>query len=151
VSLRTDRASWTGAVAGLVVLAACSGGPPRPVDIVLNEESCRQCRMAISQREFAGELVLEDGRVETFDDIGCLATWVRETEPPRTAGLFVHDYASGAWLDAREAYFVRSEKLSTPMGSGLAAFEDPSAAREAATRWEGSVLRWDEVLEGGEP
>lgn len=147
----TDRLSRSRVAVALAFLAACSEGVPRPVDIVLNEESCRQCRMAVSQREFSAELVSERGVVDAFDDIGCLVTWLRETSPSGAAGVFVHDYETGEWLDARAAHFVRSEKLSTPMGSGLAAFDREESAREAAARWDGVVLRWDEILNGGEP
>ena len=61
-----------------VALAACAGGPPEPAPIVLDEDACSHCRMTISEREYAAELVTREGQVERFDDVGCLAAWLRE-------------------------------------------------------------------------
>jgi copper chaperone NosL len=133
----------------LSVLAGCTGGKPVPVEITLNEENCSHCRMAVSRREFAAEVVTVSGPVDFFDDIGCLRDWVKEHLPPESAGLFVVDQTTGEWLDARTAFFVKAQKLPTPMSSGLAAFETEAAARSTAEKLEGEVIRWREVLEGG--
>ncbi len=127
-------------------LMACTGGVPEPVEIALNEETCSHCRMAVSQREFAAEVVTVTGRVDYFDDIGCLAKWVVEHQPSESAGLFIVEHHSGEWLDAKAAYYIRSEKLPTPMSSGLAAFKSEGAARSAADELEGEVWAWPEVL-----
>jgi copper chaperone NosL len=129
-------------------MLACTGGPPEPVEIVLNEANCSHCRMAVSQREFAAEVVTVSGSVDTFDDIGCLGIWVKEHQPPESAGLFVVDHDTGEWVDAREAFFVLSKKLPTPMSSGLAAFKTEESARAAAERLEGKVILWETVLAG---
>jgi copper chaperone NosL len=132
-----------------LVLVGCTGGVPEPVEIVLNEENCSHCRMAVSQREFAAEVVTVSGSVDYFDDIGCLRDWVKEHRPPESAGFFVVDQTTGEWLDAKTAFFVLARKLPTPMSSGLAAFDAEASARSAAEKLEGEVLRWAQVLEGG--
>lgn len=137
---------WLTAVGINWALVACTAGVPEPVEIVLNEEACSHCRMAVSQREFATEVVTVSGSVDYFDDIGCLTEWVIEHQPPESAGLFVVDFRSGEWLDAKAAYYVRSEKLPTPMSSGLAAFKNEVAANSAADELEGQVLVWPEIL-----
>jgi copper chaperone NosL len=135
-------------IAGGITLAflACSGGVPQPVEIVLNEETCSHCRMAVSQREFAAEVVTVSGSLDVFDDIGCLVQWMAEHQPPESAGLFVVDFESGEWLDAKAAYYIRSEKLPTPMSFGLAAFKSEAAARAVADELEGEVILWPQVL-----
>jgi copper chaperone NosL len=102
--------------------------------------------MAVSQREFAAEAVTVSGSVDFFDDIGCLAEWVIEHQPPESAGLFVVDFRSGEWLDAKAAYYIRAEKLPTPMSFGLAAFQSEASALSAADELEGEVLAWPQVL-----
>jgi copper chaperone NosL len=129
-----------------LILVGCTGGVPEPVEIALNEENCSYCRMAVSEREFAAEVVTASGSVDYFDDIGCLRDWVKEHRPPESAGLFVVDRTSGEWLDAESAFFVQAQELPTPMSSGLAAFATEASARSMAERLEGEVLRWDEVL-----
>ena len=44
------------------------------------------------------------------------------------------------WIDSRDAVFVSSPALRTPMGGGLIAYRDRAAAREGAARHRGSVI-----------
>jgi copper chaperone NosL len=118
------------------------------VPIVLDEDACSHCRMAISQREYAAELVTPQGLVELFDDVGCLAAWLREHGRPEGAALFVVDFASGEWLAAEEATYVVSPALPTPMRSGLAAFGDPAAAEAATAELGGETAGWEAVRSG---
>ncbi len=135
-----------GAGIALAGLLACQDGRPEPVEIPLNEASCSHCRMAVSEREFAAEVVAPDGRVNYFDDIGCLAAWLREHQPPAEAGIYVVDFETGKWLNAESAYYVKSSRIPTPMASGVVAFSDAERAVEAAKRYEGRQLTWQEVL-----
>ncbi|HFB98209.1 MAG TPA: hypothetical protein ENJ62_03630 [Bryobacterales bacterium] len=131
----------------LVLLASCRGGRPEPVEIALNEESCSHCRMAVSEREFAAEAVAPDGRVDYFDDIGCLAAWVREHQPPPETALYVVDFETGEWLAAESAYYVKSDQIPTPMSFGLVAFGDVERADRAAEKFRGRRLSWQQVLD----
>ena len=133
-----------------LVLTAC-GGEPQPVPIVYDEDACSHCRMAVSQPAFAAELVTPGGQVELFDDLGCLAAWLREHPPPAGSGLFVADYESHDWFAAPDATYLVSPELPTPMGSGLAAFHDRSAAETLAAQLGGRLLTWEEVLTEAAP
>jgi copper chaperone NosL len=126
---------------------SCSPGVPEPVEIVFNEESCSFCRMAVSQREFAAEVVTLSGSLDTFDDIGCLVKWMKEHQPPSSAGVFVVDFNDGTWISATDAAYVHSEDLPTPMSSGLAAFKDRTSAETAVEKIGGRVLQWRELWE----
>ena len=131
-----------------VALAACAGGPPEPAPIVLDEDACSHCRMTISEREYAAELVTREGQVERFDDVGCLAAWLREHGRPEGAAAFVVDYRSGEWLAAEAATYVVSPALPTPMRSGLAAFADRAAAEAATAELGGETANWEAVQAG---
>ena len=137
---------YAGMTVLLVTVVACSGGRPEPIEFTLNEENCSFCRMAVSQREFAAQVVTAAGAFDTFDDIGCLRDWIKEQHPPETAGIFVVDYEKGHWIDARTASYVLSKKLPTPMSSGLAAYQEKTSAETAAAKLEGEVLQWEEML-----
>jgi copper chaperone NosL len=123
-------------------LADCGGGELEPAELVLNEEACSHCRMAVSQKRFAAQAVARSGRTDFFDDIGCLAKWAPEHAPIGTTAVFVVDYETGVWLDARKAHYVRSDGLDTPMASGLVAFGAKERAAAAATRLQGRTLDW---------
>jgi copper chaperone NosL len=63
----------------------------------------------------------------------------------------VADYDSHEWLAAPEAFYMQSPELPTPMGSGLAAFHDRSAAETLAAQLGGRLLTWEEVLTEAAP
>lgn len=131
-----------------LALAACGGGAPEPVPIVLDEDACSYCRMAISQPEYAAELVTPEGRVERFDDVGCLAAWLRRHGRPEGAAAFVAEYRTGGWIAAESASYLVSPALPTPMSSGLAAFADRAAAEAAASELGGEAVGWEDVRSG---
>jgi len=107
--------------------------------------------MAVSQRQFAAEVVTLGGTVDYFDDIGCLARWWNERRPPAGSGVFVVDDESGRWLEAGGAHYVQSDRLNTPMRFGLVAFAGAAQAEAAAAEFEGRLLGWDEVLREAAP
>lgn len=131
----------------LLVCWSCTKGPLQPVELVLNEEVCSHCRMAISELSYSGQVVSEDGSVAFFDDLGCLARAIREGRAADTSAVFVADYPAGGWLPAGSAIFVRSSQLPTPMRSGVVAFASEEQARVAAAELQGEVMGWEQVLE----
>lgn len=131
---------------GVTCLAGCRPGKPQPVDIVLSEDACAACRMAVSDRKFAAEIVSAQGHVDYFDDLGCLVQRVRAQPPDPHSAIYVVDFNSGAWLDNSTAYFLWSKDMPTPMSFGLAAYAGQDSASAASKQWPGEILRWDELL-----
>lgn len=82
-----------------------------------------------------------------FDDIGCMVEFLQENESLPYA-LWVSDYNSGEWVRANNAWFVHSEDVVTPMGSGVVAVSNESAARELAARLSGTVLQFEALTAG---
>ncbi len=135
----------------LVVLAACGGGPaaPEPAKIRFGETTCTECGMIISQAKYASSFAYEEseGRFKSlpFDDIGDMLTHMRQHPELIPAGVWVHDYASEEWIDAETAFFVQSGAIKSPMGHGIAAFADKTAAERLAAETAGQVLDWDHL------
>lgn len=100
------------------VLAAvafgCAGGSA-PVDPVWGKQACDSCKMIIGDRRYAAELVLENGERRFFDDVGCLAEYLRVHGS--AGGAWVRD-ERGTWVDARRARYVTG--VHTPMDYGFA-------------------------------
>jgi copper chaperone NosL len=133
-------------------LAACdSGGKPRPINIVWTEDSCDVCRMAVSDRKFAAELVKSDGTYKAYDDIGCLVDMARKSAPIPRSAMYVLDFDAGGWLDAEAAHYLYSPDLPTPMSYGIGAFASAQAALEASKQWNGKVLDWPGLLKEFKP
>lgn len=143
---QTSRRNFLGRLAGsgfaltplAALLAACnkSGWPEGMAEIKWDRDTCSRCSMVISDRRFAAEI--RGGPKDTvfkFDDLGCLAFWLRDkaTDFPWLAEpatrIWVADSASTAeqpsWLDARKAHYSSGRK--SPMGYGYAASAYPQA------------------------
>jgi len=141
---------WRSFAAGyltLAVLAACTPGPtePSPPEIIYGQDVCDACGMIISEARFAAGAVLEDGETLKFDDIGDMLRYQGSHPDLEVAAWFVHDTPSEAWLNAVAATYVVSPAISSPMGSGLAAFADPGPAASFAAEVDGEVLGWDQI------
>lgn len=105
----------------LASLLGC-GGPvePAPPEIRYGLDECATCRMIVSEERHAAALVAEDGgRVERFDDLGCLVLRLAERE---SAGAHLWVHGTDGWLDARRAVYVHHPEQATPMGYGYRAY-----------------------------
>lgn len=126
-------------IAGLALspLAAALGAcgkkgdwPEGMAEIKWDRDTCVRCSMVISDRRFAAQMRGgEKNTVFKFDDIGCLAFWLRDkaAQHPWMNGpatrMWVAD-SSGMgehWLDPRTAHFVAGK--ASPMGYNFAAVQ----------------------------
>jgi copper chaperone NosL len=142
------RRRWLFAI--ILLLAAC-GGPatPEPAKIRFGETMCAECGMIISQPKYAASFAYaeSEGRFKSlpFDDIGDMLEHMRNHSDLIPVGVWVHDYESEEWINAETAHFVRSNAIRSPMGHGIVAFADKSAAERLAAEVDGQVLDWDQL------
>lgn len=107
---------------------------------------CAQCRMAISEKRYAAEMVGSEGDVIKFDNLDCMVRYVSGRGlKDKAAAWFVMDSDGREWLDARQASFVRSASIPGPMGNGILAVRDATQAEHLAQRFSGQVLRFDDL------
>lgn len=133
------------AVVGLLLLVtACS---QEPAEIHYGSDECAHCKMMITDNQFASQIVTGKGKVYKFDAIECMAVYHRMNKDELSgAMLYVSNYDNpGNWLNAREAQFVKSEVVNSPMGESLLAFPSPKEAREHTAEKPGTLLKWAEV------
>ena len=115
----------------LAALPGCSRGPAAPVAIDAKNDRCGWCRMAVSDARFAAQLVAPSEEPRMFDDIGCLATFLKSGGAPAKGQIaYVADHRTKAWVRATAALYTKKPGLETPMGSGLVAHAD-AASRDA--------------------
>ena len=132
-------------IAMLMVLAQCQRRAAEPVAIEAND-MCSFCRMSISERRYAAELIDEEGEVFKFDDIGCLANFMKQKRNNATIrATFVMDFDRREWLKAENGFYVRSSELKTPMNGGIVAFKDQSSAAAAVAKYHGAKLEFAEL------
>lgn len=121
----------------------------QPVDILPEADECATCVMAIENLPVASELTLRDGDVKKFDDIGCMAQYVKRKRLKESAikGMFVHDLPSGRWVPLERATLVKSS-YPTPMRYGIVAFATPAGAKKMAAKYKPKLVSWADVLKG---
>lgn len=135
-------------IVGLLLLSGCNSKSRGPVPIEA-DDTCASCRMAISERRYAAELIKRDGSVYKLDDITCMLRFARSHALRSPAvNFYVTDYKNGRdWLDARHSYFAGLKtSVSSPMGSGIVAFRNAGDAEQVEGNKFGHPLTFEELL-----
>ena len=129
----------------LVVLYGCS---PEPEPIRFGSDLCVYCKMMISDTRYGGEMVTIKGKVYKYDSIECLAaSYLKgEINQAEIHSLWTVDFAQPEKLiDAKQALYLQSKDLHSPMGLNLSAFAEQATAEKVERLYIGSLLGWDEV------
>ena len=138
--MKNARSSLIAAVA-LLVGAACgtnAGGPPA---IEEDRTPCAHCGMLISEPVYAAAYRAPGGDPAVFDDIACMLASARKAAVSHSAQFWFHDAATSKWIEGDEALFVKSPNIRTPMGGGMLAYREPSAANRAAVEHRGELIK----------
>jgi copper chaperone NosL len=133
-------------IVGVALLANCQGETGEPVALE-PQDMCDYCKMAISEKRYAAEVIDNEGRAFKFDDISCLANFTNgRKNTTKVVAHFVMDFDERQWIKAEDAYYVRSTELTTPMNGNIIAFRSESQARQAADKYNGKLLRLTDIL-----
>ena len=100
----------------LFFLAGCgNNNQTGPVEVKWDRNACHRCQMMLSDRNFSAQVrVFPKGKrskVYKFDDMGCAVLWLEQQaykDNPKTE-IWVNDYKTKQWLDAKKAWFVKGE------------------------------------------
>jgi copper chaperone NosL len=137
-------------VSAVSLMIACSGpGTSGPVPIY-PEDRCVACGMHILDTRYASEVILSNGEVLKFDDIGEMFLYLRSKKvaPEDVRALYVQDFRSRQWLSAKEAIYVVSREIQTPMGTGVIAFANRDEAERTAQGLHGQVASFQDMMSG---
>jgi copper chaperone NosL len=87
--------------------------------------------MAVSDLRFAAQLVSPSEEPRFFDDVGCLATFLKSGGAPAKGQIaYVADHLTKRWVRAASAVYTKVPGLQTPMNTLLVAHAD-AASRDA--------------------
>ena len=127
----------------LVLLASCSADP-RP--IAYGQDGCHHCKMTLMDPKYGAELVTEKGKVFVFDDVNCMLMYMDSVEDEAYKHVLVTDYLNpGVLLDAKTAFYLKSEQFQTPMASQVVAFPNFDLLEEYKRKNGGVYLAWGEL------
>ncbi len=129
----------------LFAVACARSAKIEPPEIAYGHDMCDVCGMLIGEPPFAAALLLNDGTTLKFDDLGEMFAYHQKNPDRQVRAWFVHDYESEVWLRGEEAFYVVSAQLQTPMGFGMAAFAEKSAAEKFAAQRQTQVLTFDQA------
>lgn len=107
-----------------------------------DRDMCERCKMAISERKFAAQIIEpKTGKAYKFDDIGCAVLWLDEEKISwrKQAIVWITDAKTGKWIDARKARYT--EGAVTPMAYGFAAYTSATLPKNVIS------LDFDTVVE----
>lgn len=130
----------------ILILSACNPGPQ---DVTIGHDECAHCRMIISERPFASQLVSTTGKVWFFDSVECLAAYeiADSIEEGRIHSRWVPDFPNpDTWVPVHDAFFLHSSQLRSPMGLHLTAYSNETTAIEHQAEFEGTILDWQQVM-----
>jgi copper chaperone NosL len=128
---------------GIILIFGCSKDTDiKPAEIKYGQDVCAVCSMIISETLYSSQYILTDGKVKKFDDIGCMMENIKQTkdELDKISAIFVRDFISNNWINAKNAHFLRSKKIITPMGHGIIAFESMNDLKETQSKTSGKDL-----------
>lgn len=130
-------------VFSLVLLFSCKPGPE---PIQYGFDGCHYCSMTIVDKQHASEFVTKKGKVYKFDASECMINFIRDIDRATVALYLVNDYNNpGVLVDAKQATYLISENIPSPMGAYLTAFNSREEAEFARKSNKGILLTWEEL------
>jgi copper chaperone NosL len=133
------------------VAAAACGGRPQPAQLDVNHDACAYCRMVVSDARFASQIVAGHEDPRFFDDLGCLANYLKHNDLPAGAAVFVADHQTRAWIPAESAVYTQAVGVTAPMGSSILAHASAENRAADAAAAGGRAVTLDQVFPRGLP
>lgn len=93
----------------------------KPIKIVLKKFQDSDCGMIIEDITYASQVISPTGKTWFFHDHGGMVNWLKNKEFKETAIIWVMTKDTKRYIDARSAFFSRTD--DTPMFYGFGAYE----------------------------
>ena len=132
----------------LIAFSLCSCSV-EPTPLVYGKDFCYTCKMTLMDTKFGAEVVTTKGKVYKFDDINCMINFLNsgDVKEKDIAQRLVIDFANPEkFVDAKDAHYVKSDKIRSPMASEVAAFSKTEDLEGTNAEWKGTLLSWGELI-----
>lgn len=104
--------------------------------VIPDNLSCGKCGMfPASYPQWQSQIIFNDGGMNAFDGCKCMFGYMfnmgeynKAHQQNDIAKIWVRDFNSGEWIDAKTAHFVIGSDVMGPMGKELIPFQDQQAA-----------------------
>ncbi len=129
----------------LLFFISCSLEPEK---INYGSDSCHFCQMTIVDQQHAAQYVTAKGKQFKFDAIECMLNEFSEITTEDISVILVADYGNpGNMTAARNATYLISEEIKSPMGAFLSAFSEEQKAKELVLTSSDKVYTWSSIKE----
>ena len=127
----------------LIFLMSCT---TKPEAINYGEDQCHYCMMTIVDKQYAGELVTNKGRVYKYDAVECLIGELNRTGEDKFSHMLVNNYDyPGNLNEAASSFYLVSENLPSPMGANITAFSKAENRDKVHESKGGDIFSWNEL------
>lgn len=117
----------------------------QPIDY--GNEACHFCKMTIVDKQHASEIVTKKGKAYKFDSTECMIHFLDDFDTTPIALYLSNDYTKPEVLiNARNATFLISDQIPSPMGANLSAFKNNDEAVKIQNIKGGNLYEWEELL-----
>lgn len=120
------KKKWSVIITVLLLISACGKSQSyEPEEINPEVDVCDVCNMSVASELFATELILKDGEIYKYDDIGCMIEMLDTDDrisEEEIAKKYVRDVETGEWIELEDAYYVYHPDIWTPMAYGVVSF-----------------------------
>ncbi len=124
----------------MFTLFSCQESGPK--DYAIHKDQCDNCRMTITEIQYATQLVTEKGRVYKFDDISCMTMFENsETDKVVNSKKYVVDFPSKKNIELAKATLIKGGNIKSPMGGNTQAYENKEMAKKAAAKFGASLVK----------
>ncbi len=125
-------------------ITACNVSPKA---IEYGSDGCHFCSMTIVDRLHAAQVVTKKGKTYTFDAIECMMNHLKDVDTAEVALFLVNGYnRPGELMDAKNATYLISKEIPSPMGEFLTAFDSKEEGEKAKLQRGGELYTWNELL-----
>ncbi|MBS1621000.1 MAG: nitrous oxide reductase accessory protein NosL [Bacteroidetes bacterium] len=143
--LLVNPAIATTAIVLSLFISSCNAGPE---PIVLGKDHCEFCKMTISDDRFGAEIVTTKGKVFKFDDSHCIIAYMEKEgfNKASVKDIYFKDFSSGhSLINTKDAFFLKSDQLQSPMGGNVAAFSNKDSLTKVSAEFAGTTVSWSEL------
>lgn len=111
-----------------------------------NKNQCIQCNMVVTDDLHKATAKIDNKTIQ-FDAIECLINYLKTHDETKFKSLKVSDYSTGNLVDAKNATYLKSKAIPSPMGAYLSAFKDKNEAKKVQSEKAGELYSWEAIKE----
>jgi len=90
----------------------------KPLPLKVNFTNDPYCKMLIIEQRNSSQVVSPDGKTWFFDDPACMVLWLQDKAFKETAKLWIYSIDTKKWIDAKKAWYGRTDQTAMHYGFG---------------------------------